>query len=79
LNDRLLEIPGYVASLAPRDLADARRLAARVPARATALEYRLDLASEPIDPRALLALDSRAVIVTHRSLREGGRFAGSLE
>ena len=79
MNDRLISIPAYVASLAPRDLADAERLAARVPAGATAIEYRLDLAEGPIDPRRLVELDGRPVVVTHRSLREGGRFSGSLE
>ncbi|HEX4439201.1 MAG TPA: type I 3-dehydroquinate dehydratase, partial [Thermoanaerobaculia bacterium] len=68
-----------MASLAPRDLADACRLAARVPAGATAVEYRMDLATEPIPPGPLVALDARPAIVTHRTLREGGRFTGSLE
>lgn len=66
-----------MASVAPRDLADARRLAASVPAGATAIEYRLDLAAEPIPPAALLPLDPRPAIVTWRSAREGGRFNGS--
>ncbi len=77
--DRSLGIPGYVASLAPKNLGDAKRLAACVPARATAIEYRLDLADVAIEPRALLALDSRPAIVTYRTLREGGRFEGSSE
>lgn len=68
-----------MASLAPRDLADARRLAALVPRQAGALEYRLDLAGEPIPAAALLALDPRPAIVTWRSAREGGRFDGSRE
>lgn len=77
--DRLLLIPGYVPSLAAKDLADAKRLLARVPSWATAIEYRLDLAAERIEPRALLALDPRTVIVTYRTIREGGNFAGSAE
>lgn len=77
--DRALPIPAYVASLAPKDAADARRLIARVPKGANAVEYRLDLADAPIPPAALLDLDPRAVIVTWRSLREGGRFTGGAE
>ncbi|HTY42802.1 MAG TPA: type I 3-dehydroquinate dehydratase [Thermoanaerobaculia bacterium] len=74
--DRTLLIPAYVASMAPRDLGDARRLASQVPPWANALEYRLDLSEERIDPRALLPIDSRPAIVTYRTLREGGRFEG---
>ena len=59
--ERILPRPAVVASLAPRDLADARRLVTRVPDRASAIEYRLDLAAERIEPRALLELDSRQV------------------
>jgi 3-dehydroquinate dehydratase / shikimate dehydrogenase len=77
LSERILDIPGYVASLAPKSLSDARRLAARVPPGATAIEYRLDLADERIPPAPLLELDARAAIVTYRTLREGGRFSGS--
>lgn len=65
--------------MAPRDLADARRIVARVPPGATAVEYRLDVAAEPIAPAALVALDDRAAIVTWRSVREGGEFSGSLD
>jgi len=72
-------VPGYVASLAPKTLAEARRLLARVPQGATAVEYRLDLAQEPIPPAALLELDQNNVIVTYRTMREGGRFSGSLD
>lgn len=68
-----------MASLAPRDLADARRLAALVPAEATAIEYRLDLGEERIAPAALLDLDPRPTIITYRSAREGGGFDGSGE
>ncbi|MEP6994025.1 MAG: type I 3-dehydroquinate dehydratase [Acidobacteriota bacterium] len=77
--DRTLLIPEYIASIAPKDLADARRLLARVPEWVKAIEYRLDLVDEPIPPRAILAIDPRTVIVTYRTLREGGRFAGSAQ
>jgi 3-dehydroquinate dehydratase type I len=79
LTERILPRPAFVASLAPRDLAQARSLAALVPAKASAIEYRLDLAAEAIDPRALLELDSRPVIVTWRTAAEGGQFSGSRE
>ncbi len=87
MRERYLELPSHVASLAPRDLADARRLAARADAVASGagarvvLEWRLDLSDgrEPIPPAALLELDPRPAIVTWRSAREGGRFDGSLE
>ena len=52
---------------------------ARVPAEANAIEFRMDLAERPIPPAALLALDSRPVILTWRSLAEGGNFSGSAE
>ncbi len=68
-----------MASLAPRDLADARRLAGLVPPGAGAIEYRLDLASEKLSAESLLALDPRPAILTWRTAREGGRFAGSPE
>jgi 3-dehydroquinate dehydratase type I len=68
-----------VASVAPRDLADAGRLVASVPARASAIEYRLDGAAERIPAAAVVALDPRPAIVTWRSVREGGHFDGSLE
>jgi shikimate dehydrogenase/3-dehydroquinate dehydratase type I len=79
LTERLLSLPAYVASLAPRELADARRLVTLVPKEATAIEYRLDLAEEMIPPRALLDLDPRPIIATYRSVREGGGFGGSAE
>ncbi len=68
-----------MASLAPRDLADARRLVSLVPAGATAIEYRVDLAEEPLPALELLALDGLPAIVTCRTAREGGGFAGSAE
>ncbi len=68
-----------MASLAPRDLADARRLVSLVPAGATAIEYRVDLAREALPAPALLALDARTAIVTCRTAREGGGFEGSAE
>lgn len=68
-----------MASLAPRDLADARRLVSLVPAGATAIEHRVDLAQESLPASALLALDERPAIVTCRTAREGGGFAGSTE
>jgi shikimate dehydrogenase/3-dehydroquinate dehydratase type I len=77
--DRILPIPAYVASLAPRDAEDARRLVARVPSGANALEFRMDLADRPIPAAALAGLDSRPVILTWRSMSEGGNFSGSGE
>ena len=79
LTNGSLAIPAYVASVAPRDLGDARRLAAKVPERATAIEYRLDQAEARIDPRRLLEWDERPAILTYRTLREGGRFDGSAD
>jgi 3-dehydroquinate dehydratase type I len=79
LRDRPLSLPAHVASVAPRDLADARRLAAAVPAKATAIEYRLDGTVENIPPSGLAEVDSRPVIMTWRSVREGGHFDGSAE
>ena len=79
MSERVLDLPAHVASVAPRDLAEARRLSALVPSGATAIEYRLDLAFEPIAPAALLELDPRPAILTWRSAREGGRFDGSAE
>jgi 3-dehydroquinate dehydratase/shikimate dehydrogenase len=79
LKDEELELPAHVASIAPRDVADARSLLARVPARATAIEYRLDAAAERIPASVLVALDPRPAIVTWRSAREGGHFVGSAE
>jgi shikimate dehydrogenase/3-dehydroquinate dehydratase type I len=77
--ESVLPIPAAVASLAPKTLADAKRLVPRVPAGAHAIEYRLDLADSPIEARALLGLDPRPAILTYRSLAEAGRFAGSSE
>lgn len=74
-----LSLPAYVASLAPRDLAEARRLLAAVPPGATAIEYRLDATAGRIPPAALVPLDPRPAVLTWRSTREGGHFAGSLE
>ena len=79
MTERLLSLPAYVASLGPRDLADAGRLTALVPEESTAIEYRLDLAEESIAPKALLDLDPRPMIMTYRSAREGGRFDGSAD
>ena len=79
MSERILPKQSFVASIAPRDLADAARLAARAPARATGIEYRLDLADEMIPVERLMALDRRPVIATWRSVAEGGRFSGSRE
>jgi 3-dehydroquinate dehydratase len=77
LRQQVLELPAFVASLAPRNLADARRLVSLVPRGATAIEYRMDLSEEAIAPPALAELDSRPAIVTWRTVREGGGFQGS--
>ncbi len=77
--DRALPIPAYIASLAPRDAEDAKRLVARVPAGANAIEFRMDLADRPMPPAALLGLDPRPIVLTWRSLAEGGNFSGSAE
>lgn len=74
-----LSLPAHVASLAPRDIGDARSLVARVPARANAIEYRLDGAGDRIPAAALVGLDPRPAIVTWRTAREGGHFEGSAE
>ncbi len=74
---RVLPIPAYVASLAPKDAEHAARLVERVPPGANAIEFRLDLAERPILPAALLRLDRRPAILTWRSLQEGGNFSGS--
>jgi 3-dehydroquinate dehydratase / shikimate dehydrogenase len=79
LKDRPLTLPAHVASIAPRDLADAKELLSRVPARASAVEYRLDGSVEAIPAAAFLALDPRPAIVTWRTVREGGHFDGSAE
>ncbi len=68
-----------MASIAPRDLEDARRLAAGVPEAASAIEYRLDLAEAPIPPSRLLERDPRPVLATWRTTAEGGAFSGSPE
>ena len=77
--DRTLPVPAYVASLAPRDVDDARRLITRVPPAANAIEIRMDLADRPIPPQALLELDPRPILLTWRSIAEGGNFTGSAE
>ena len=79
LDQRILQLPAFIASVAPRDLEDARRLARLVPDRATAVEYRVDLAGGALPTAALLALDPRPAIVTWRTSREGGRFDGSAD
>lgn len=79
LSERIVPIPAYVASLAPRDLDDARRLVARVPPKATAIEMRLDRAAAPIPVARLLDLDRRPVIATWRTRAEGGDFPGSAD
>jgi 3-dehydroquinate dehydratase/shikimate dehydrogenase len=79
LKETRLSLPAHVASLAPRDLADARRLVASVPGRASAIEYRLDGAAERIPAGAVVGLDPRPAIVTWRTTREGGHFEGSAE
>jgi len=77
--ERTLPIPALIATLAPASFEDARRLAALVPSGANAIEWRLDLAPGRISPRALLDLDPRCAVVTWRTAREGGKFAGSAE
>jgi shikimate dehydrogenase/3-dehydroquinate dehydratase type I len=79
LKETRLSLPAHVASVAPRDLADARRLVASAPRRASAIEYRLDGAAERIPAGVLVGLDPRPAIVTWRSAREGGHFDGSGE
>ena len=68
-----------MASLAPRDPSDARRLVKLVPPRASAIEYRMDLADGVLPPVSLLDLDPRPVILTWRTAAEGGHFRGSAE
>jgi shikimate dehydrogenase/3-dehydroquinate dehydratase type I len=77
--DNVLPIPARIASLAPRDAADAKRLVARLPAGANAIEFRMDLAERSIPAAALLGLDARPAILTWRSLAEGGGFSGSAD
>jgi shikimate dehydrogenase len=79
LIESALPIPAHVASLAPKDAADAERLLARVPKEANAIEYRLDLAESVIPPGRLAALDARPAILTWRTIREGGAFSGTAE
>lgn len=79
LSERILSLPAYVATFAPRDLADARRLMSLVPERATAVEMRLDRSREPIPVGRLLELDPRPLVVTYRTAAEGGDFSGSAE
>lgn len=75
--ERFLQLPALVASLAPGDLSDAHRLVSLAPLKASAIEYRLDMAAGPIEPRRLLDLDGRPAIMTWRTVAEGGKFAGS--
>lgn len=75
----VLPIPARIASLAPKDAADAQRLVARVPEGANAIEFRMDLAERPIPAAALLVLDTRPAILTWRSHAEGGSFSGSAD
>ena len=77
--ERILPLPASIASLAPKNFDDAKRLVVLVPPEANAIEYRLDLAPGRISPRALLDLDPRCAIITYRSVREGGKFEGSLD
>ncbi len=79
LMEKTLPIPARIASLAPKDAAEAERLVERVPTGANAIEFRMDLAERPIPASALVALDPRPAILTWRSLSEGGRFSGSAE
>jgi shikimate dehydrogenase/3-dehydroquinate dehydratase type I len=74
---RRLPKPAYVASLAPKDAEEAKRLVARVPAAANAIEVRMDLAERPIPAAAVAHLDERPVLLTWRSLAEGGGFSGT--
>ncbi|MGH9440822.1 MAG: type I 3-dehydroquinate dehydratase [Thermoanaerobaculia bacterium] len=77
--ERTLPNPAFIASLAPINFDDAKRLVSRVPGNANVLEYRLDLAAGRISSRALLELDPRCTVVTYRTTREGGKFDGSVE
>jgi shikimate dehydrogenase len=79
LSEQVLPRPAFVASIAPRDLEDARRLAGGVPEGASAIEYRLDLAEAPIPLARLLELDPRPVLATWRTAAEGGGFSGTAE
>ena len=77
--ERKLPNPALIASLAPKNFDDARRLVGLVPPAANAIEWRLDLSLSRISARALFDLDPRCAIMTTRSVREGGKFAGSPE
>ncbi|HEY6930881.1 MAG TPA: type I 3-dehydroquinate dehydratase, partial [Thermoanaerobaculia bacterium] len=77
MSQRIIPRPAFVASLAPRDPSDARRLLPRVPKKASAIEYRMDLADGAIPPASLLDLDPRPTILTWRTAAEGGHFRGS--
>jgi 3-dehydroquinate dehydratase type I len=68
-----------IASLAPRNLADAARLLRLVPAKANAIEFRIDMAEETLPPERLASLDPRCAILTCRTAAEGGRFTGNRE
>ena len=59
LRERVLGLPAYVASLAPSGVEDARRLLSLTSQGATAIEWRLDLAREPISVARLLDLHRR--------------------
>src|SRR5262249_44306076 len=76
LSERIIPRPAFIASLAPRDISEARRLMSLVPAKASAIEYRLDLADGPIAGSSPLELDPRPVILTLRTAAEGGHFRG---
>ncbi len=76
---RRLPKPAFIASLAPKDAEDAKRLVARVPAAANAIEIRMDLAERPMPAAAVASLDARPILLTWRSLAEGGKFSGSAE
>ena len=77
--DQTVALPACVASFAPRDPADARRLVALVPEKATAVEMRLDHWREAGSVEELLSIGPRPVIVTYRTRAQGGDFAGSSE
>jgi 3-dehydroquinate dehydratase / shikimate dehydrogenase len=75
--EHILPIPAYVASLAAAEGLAGGSVLRGLPAGANAIEYRMDLAGAPVGIEHLLALDSRCSILTYRTSREGGRFAGS--
>lgn len=79
MRERVLELPACIASLAPSGVEDARRLLSLTPEGATAIEWRLDSAREPISVPVLLDLDERPAVVTYRTAREGGSFDRSAE